>query len=68
MQTILKEIFDQYKLQLHSHINDAGYCILVSCIKRAIRSSKELKVQGRQAGQRSYSDVVSSGLHRPVTG
>ena len=24
-------------------INDAGYCILVSCTKRAIRSSKEVK-------------------------
>ena len=66
---LLKEsLFDKRSETDVLHINDAGYCILVSCIKRAIRSSKELKVQGRQAGQRSYSNVVSSGLHRPVTG
>ena len=66
---LLKEsLFDKRSETDVLHINDAGYCILVSCIKRAIRSSKEVKVQGRQAGQRSYSNVVSSGLRRPVTG
>ena len=66
---LLKEsLFDKRSETDVPHINDDGCCILVSCIKRAIRSSKELKVQGRQAGHRSYSNVVSSGLRRPVTG
>ena len=49
---LLKEsFFDKWFETAVLHINDAGYCILVSCIKRAIRSSKELKVQGRQAAR-----------------
>ena len=51
---LLKEsLFDKRSKTDALHINDAGYCILVSCIKRAIRSSKEIKVQGRQAARQS---------------
>ena len=37
------------------HINDAGYCILVRCLKTAVFGSKI----GKHAGTgRNYSDVV----------
>ena len=65
---LLKEsLFDKRSDTDFLHINDAGYCILVSCIKATIYSSKEKMAQKRQVGRRSYSNVARNGLSRPVT-